>query len=306
MTPSKVRKLLNRYKIYPDKKKGQNFLTDDSYINIMTQAAGIAADDLVYEIGPGLGVLTRRLAEEAGAVLAIELDNKLFEYLRASVGGEYNTVSLVHGDALSKKAYHWLVEWLYAHKVPSAVVDPKAEEYGEIIQTVDHGYKLVANLPYQITSRILRDLLENVPRPLLMVVMVQKEVAERMTAQPGKMSLLSLSVQALSKAELIEVVPASAFYPEPEVESAIVRLDLVRPDQDYERLDEQQKKIFWRLARAGFSSRRKMLKNNLSAVRQVDSGKINSGLRQAGISPAARAQELSVRQWSSLAGYLQD
>lgn len=283
MDKREIKQLLRRAGLHPSKDRGQNFLMDETVIEEMVAAAGVGKNDLVLEVGPGLGILTQALSSRAKSVFAIELDHGIVKHLQASFLPRHPNVVLQAGDALSSESYRALRAWLAEHN---------ADEEG--------GYKLVANLPYQVTSRLLRHFTELHPRPSAMVVMVQKEVAQRVTARPGDMSLLALSVQAYSAPHIVKTVSAEAFEPRPEVDSAILACDLSKPDPDYASLSEEERKQFWKLARAGFSSKRKQLKNNLAAITSRKPSEIQLLFEEFGLLPAARAQELSLSQWVRL------
>ncbi|MBI4122342.1 MAG: ribosomal RNA small subunit methyltransferase A [Parcubacteria group bacterium] len=301
MDHAELQQLLQRFQITPSRSKGQNFLLDESVVERMVALAGVNKNDLVIEIGPGLGVLTKVLCQTAKAVLSMELDHNAVAALRAEVVPRHPNLTLWEGDALSGDAFHARIDWLAKQQGSEVRLDPKSENYRDQLQALDQTYKIVANLPYQITSRFLRTTLEALPRPSQLVVMVQKEVAERATAKPGQMSLLTLAVQAYSTASIAFVVPSAAFYPEPEVQSAVMVCDLSNPQADYAALDDNARAQFWRLAKAGFASRRKQLKNNLLAAMPgksiEDISKILEGL---GKTVTVRAQELSVSDWCAL------
>lgn len=256
---------------------------DEDVINNMVVAANVGKSDVVVEVGPGLGILTRALSAAAKEVLSIELDHGIVKYLKTHFLPQHSNVILHPGDALASESYHALREWLKKHDADK-----------------DGGYKVVANLPYQVTSKLLRHFMELNPYPSQIVVMVQKEVAERVTAKPGDMSLLAISIQAYSKPEIVQIVPAEMFEPQPEVDSAVLRCDLMHPDPDYAQLSTEDRKRFWKLARAGFASKRKQLKNNLSAVTNATPQEIQGHLERLGLPATARAQELSIKQWVSL------
>jgi len=286
MHKKQLLKLLKELDVKPSKSKGQNFLLDEGVVEQMVEHAQVNKDDLVIEVGPGFGVLTRKLAEKAKAVLLIELDDKLAAYQRSVLLPEYKNLSLIHGDALSSETFHRITDWLKRHAGDKS------------FEALDHSYKLVANLPYQITSKLLRQYLEAHPKPSSMTVMVQKEVAERMTAAPGKTSLISLATQVYSQAKVISVVPDKAFFPAPKVTSAVVHCDVTKMHKGYDALDLQQAR-FWQLAKAGFASRRKQLKNNLKPF--FKKGEIEAIFASCGIPEQARAQELDLAQWVCLA-----
>ncbi|MGI6377194.1 MAG: 16S rRNA (adenine(1518)-N(6)/adenine(1519)-N(6))-dimethyltransferase RsmA [Anaerolineae bacterium] len=270
-----VRALLARYKLTPSKGLGQNLLTSGAVYERIVEAAELSADDAVLEIGPGLGTLTRRLAARAGVVAAIELDRKMVAILQQELAAVPN-VHIVLGDALE--------------------LDP-AETLRQAGADLAGGYKVVANLPYYITSRALRHLLAESQRPRLLVLMVQREVADRLRAQPGNHSLLSLSVQAFGRVEQVCRVPASAFYPQPKVASAVVRVIV----DEQPAIDGPLQAAFFQVLRAGFGQKRKQLHNSLSANLNLSAAQAQALLSRAGIPAAARPQALSLDQWRALA-----
>lgn len=277
MTES-VMELVRRYQIDPKKSLGQNFLIDASHLDRIVAAADLTSTDVVLEIGPGVGTLTRRLASQAGHVVAVELDDRLIELLRADFADQPH-VQIVHGDILELD--------------PPALL---AAHVGE--QAVDRTvqYKVVANLPYYITSLVLRHLLEATPPPSLAVVMVQKEVAERICAMPGDLSLLAVGVQFYAHPRIVQRVPAGAFYPAPKVDSAVLRLD-VRPQPAVTTVSPQ---AFFRVVRAGFGQKRKQLANSLSAGLGIPKAAVIDALASAAIDPRRRAETLTLDEWGIL------
>jgi 16S rRNA (adenine1518-N6/adenine1519-N6)-dimethyltransferase len=252
----------------PQKGFGQNFLKDERYLQRIVQAADLTLTDLVVEVGPGLGALTRELASRVGRVIAVEIDRGMAEALK-SVLASYPNVSVVNADILK--------------------LDPTQLVGGS-------PYKVVANLPYYITSPVLRHFLEETRvKPMVMVVMVQREVAERIVARPGDMSLLAVSVQFYGSPRVVTVVPAQAFYPPPRVDSAVVRIDV------YERpaVDVDPAKFF-RVVQAGFSQPRKQLHNAIAERLWLPKGSAPGLLEEAGIDPQRRAQTLGIGEWGSL------
>ncbi len=259
--------ILNQHHIEAKKSLGQNFLFDDSILARIAAAAALTPADHVLEIGSGLGHLTQHLAQQAGRVVAVELDGRLIPLLRMAFA-QMPHVELVHADILELNPAHYFAA---------------------------HPYKVVANVPYYITGGILRHLLTSQPRPSRLVITVQQEVAERLTATPGHMSLLAVSVQLFGKPVVVGQVKAGAFWPRPEVDSAIVCLDLAntpRPDVD--------EAAFFRVARAGFSQKRKQLKNNLQQL-SLSPVAIAAALAAAQIDGQRRAETLSVAEWVALA-----
>lgn len=252
--------------IKPQRSKGQNFLIEEKFYDEVVAAAELTKNDKVLEVGPGLGFLTAKLAQAAGQVTAVELDDKLASLLQATMNKQkIKNVQIMNGNALD-------------------------------LMTGAGEYKIVANLPYNITSAFLRKFLSQAKqKPELMVLLLQKEVAERICAGPGAMSLLAISVQVYATAEIIDFVPAKAFYPAPEVESAIIKIKGQKS-----KIKNEEEKIFFQLVRIGFSARRKKLANNLSAGFLITQAEATAWLGRAGFGENARAQELSVDDWLRL------
>ena len=266
------REVLRRHGLRPRKGLGQTFLVDRRALQRIVEAAELEPTDAVLEVGPGIGQLTRLLAARAGRVIAVELDPRMVAALRDELAGCRN-VEVVQGDILALD--------------PGALVGRGA-------------YKVVANLPYYITSAAIRHLLEAQPPPSLLVLTVQREVAERITAAPGDMSLLSVSVQFYGRPRRVARIPAGAFYPPPKVESAVVRID-VYPEPPI-RVDDVRH--FFDVVRAGFSQRRKQLRNALAAGLGLPAEQVAATLRQAGIDPRRRAETLSLEEWSAISHQL--
>lgn len=266
--PLNVAQLLRQYNLRPDARLGQNFLIDEAALQRVVQAAAIRPDETVLEIGPGLGSLTRHLALASRNVVAVELDQRLLPVLSQVLQGYPNT-TVIPGDILS--------------------LDPAA-----LISASD--YLVVANIPYNITSALIRHLLEAGRRPTRMILTVQREVAERICATPGAMSLLALSVQLYGAPKICARIPAGAFYPAPKVDSAIVRVDLYPTPL----LPLASVEILFRLAKAGFSQKRKMLRNALAAGLHWPTDQTDTLLHSAGILPQRRAETLSLHEWFTL------
>lgn len=291
MTPPSVFELIRRYDLDPKKSLGQNFLVDETHLARIADAADLTPDDTVLEVGPGLGVLTRHLAERAGRVIAVELDDRLIPILQARFADQPH-VSFVHADIL---------------KVNPAELIAQATDDGPQTATVHNSqfairpsYKVVANLPYYITSAVLRHLLEATQPPVLAVVMVQREVAQRIVAKPGDMSLLAVGVQFYAEPKIVNKVPAGAFYPRPKVDSAVLRLD-VRPQPAVADVDPVH---FFEVVRAGFGQKRKQLLNSLSSGLGTPKEMIATCLETAEIDPRRRAETLSLAEWAKLSRIL--
>jgi len=265
--PLNIQNLLNQFGIRPSKGLGQNFLIDESILQNIVASAGVGSQDTVLEIGPGLGSLTRHLALAAAKVVAIELDQKLFPALE-TVLNPFHNIQLVQGDILDMNL---------ADLVPL------------------DGYLVVANIPYYITSAILRHLLESSPTPRKIVLTVQKEIAERICAEK-KLSLLAVSVQIYGKPSIQMQIPAKAFFPAPNVDSALVQIEISpSPLINPEHLD-----VFFLIVRAGFSQKRKTLRNSLSAGLHIPASQAEQLLTFVGIDPQRRAETLSLSEWGKL------
>jgi 16S rRNA (adenine1518-N6/adenine1519-N6)-dimethyltransferase len=263
-----VPRLLKRYGIRPSKSLGQNFLVDRAALDRVVAAAEIQSGDEVLEIGSGLGNLTRRLAEAAKRVVTVEIDEKFLPVLR-DVLGAYDHVEIVHADILEV-------------------------DLGDLFERP--GYLVVANIPYYITSALMRHLLEAPNPPARLALTVQREVAERICAQAGRLSLLALSVQVYGGAKIAAKIPAGAFYPTPKVDSAVVRVDnYSQPLVPRDKLD-----VFFRLVKAGFSQKRKTLRNSLAGGMGWGKDRAEAALRDAQIDPQRRAQTLSIEEWGRL------
>jgi 16S rRNA (adenine1518-N6/adenine1519-N6)-dimethyltransferase len=265
-----IRDALRRFDIKPRKSLGQNFLFDPAVLDRIVRAGDVGADDIVLEIGPGAGSLTRALAASARQVIAVELDRRLLPVLEYTLGGLTN-VRIVQGDILTTNV--------------SALIPEPVQPF-----------KVVANIPYYITSAVIRHLLESPVAPGLIVLTVQREVAERICAQPPEMSLLAVSVQIYGEARVVGHIPAGAFYPAPEVDSAIVRIAPFTQS----RLTGMASDEFFEIVKAGFSQRRKQLRNALGGGLRVSHAQADAWLAGAGIEPARRAETLSVEDWLAL------
>ena len=263
------RDLLKRFDLEPKKSLGQNFLFDPQMLRRIVTDAGVGPSDHVLEVGPGLGALTTVLADSAEKVVAVELDNRLLPILHEQLA-PYPNIDLIHGDILKQN--------------PS--------------ELFDRPYKVVANVPYYITGAILRHLLSAENKPTTIVLTVQKEVAQRMTAKPKNMSLLAVSVQFYGKASVIRTLSAGAFWPRPKVDSAVVRIDLSQ-NQAFAANEAD----FFRTAKVGFSQKRKQLKNNLRGL-GFSAETLANAFETANVEPKRRAETLSVAEWVALTNAL--
>jgi len=263
-SPKVIKHLCREHDLRPTKRKGQNFLIDQSVLNKIIKASDLKKEETVLEIGPGLGCLTLELSKKVKKVIAVELDKRMVKILGEVIGGVSN-VEIINKNILDYQA--------------------------------KGKYKLVANLPYVITSAILKKFLTTKNKPELMVVMIQKEVAERIIAKPGQMSLLALNCQLYATPKFLFEVSKDSFWPKPEVDSAVISLD----PREVQNVNEDK---FWQLAKIGFSSKRKKLINNLSAGLHLDKQEVAQKLIRV-VDVNSRAQDLSVEDWIKLSKLFQ-
>lgn len=275
LEPLRVPELLQQFGLRPQKSLGQNFLADHSALVKIVRDSGVGSTDRVLEIGAGLGSLTRLLAANAQSVTAIEIDEHLFPALE-SVVSPFSNVRLVKGDIL---------------EIPPDTLFK------------DDGYLVIANIPYYITSAVIRHLLEARVRPAKLVLTMQKEVAERITNQDEKMSLLSLSVLVYGTPRISSQIPSQCFYPAPKVDSSVLVVELYNQPL----LTPPETDALFKLAHAAFNQKRKMLRNSLRPLLGGDSGSVSAVLVQAGIEPGARPENLKLTDWIRLVkGYQSD
>ncbi len=268
-----VKASLDESGLHPRKKWGQHFLTDPRILESIAEAGAVTPADTVLEIGPGLGHLTRVLAARAGRVIAVEVDQDLAGKLQREFAGVSN-VEVKHGDILEREP----AEWIGAGMQPALT------------------FKVVANLPYYITSAIVRHVLEAEDKPSIIVVMVQREVARRMIARPPAMNLLAVSVQFFASVRIVRTIAPGAFYPPPKVESAVVRMDVF----EHPRGGIAHPKRLFQLVRAGFGEKRKQLRNSLAHGLELEPSIVVDLLARSGIAPARRAETLSLEEWQAL------
>ena len=259
-----VKDLLKKHGAKPSRGLGQNFLVNKSVLSTIIEASEIKKDDLILEVGPGMGILTKELSALAKKVISVEKDNKMIEILKETVLKESDNIEVLNEDILK-------------YQPPS------------------QKYKIVANIPYYLTSPLIRKFLETENPPSLMVLMIQKEVAQRICSKPPKMSLLAVSVQVYANSKIISYVKKGSFWPSPKIDSAIIKIsDIKNSNLDFD------KNTFFKILKAGFSQPRKQLGNNLSTSLKIEREKINQWLLKNNIKPTQRSETLSVKDWQLL------
>lgn len=261
-----VRDTLYKLGIHARKGFGQHFLVNPGVLVRIIEAADLTQEDTVVEVGPGLGILTRELASRAGRVVSLEVDKVLARYL-AEGYAHSSTVTILNVDAL---------------KVDLSLVIPS-----------ETPYKVVSNLPYSVASPIIRRFLEAEHRPRLMVVMVQREVAQNMVAKPGDMSLLSVGIQVYGRPEMVGYVSPGSFYPPPKVTSAIVKIQVY----DEPVISFQELRGYFEVVRAGFAAPRKQLRNSLAQGLDCRPAQVEAALTRAGVDSKRRAEMLALKEW---------
>ncbi len=274
MKLKEIKKILRENKIFPSKRLGQNFLTNEKVILEIIEAANLSKDDIVLEIGPGIGNLTQELAKRVKRVIAIEKDPRMIEILKV-VLKDFNNLEIIQGDIL---------------KIP-------LHKRSTTASLLCKGYKVVANLPFYLTAPVIRNFLESKNPPVIMVLMVQKEVAQRICKKPPKMNLLAISVQFYAQVEIISYVSKKFFWPKPKIDSAIIK---IVPNQSSLQFSPQFREKFFKIVRAGFSHPRKQIINNLTPFLGKDKIKVKELLLKSGVNPEQRAENLNLKKWLKL------
>ena len=283
-SPSAIKELQRKHDFQLSKSLGQNFITDPGVIDSIVEGAGIKEDDLVIEIGPGIGVLTAAAAEEAAKVIAIEIDRKLIPVLRETLGG-YENVEVINQDILKTDLNEIIEEQRAAGAFAGAV-------------------RIIGNLPYYITTPIIMQILESGVKADSVTVMMQKEVADRIKSGPGTKAYgaISVAVQYYCDVEKVVDVPKSVFIPQPKVDSAVLNF-IIRKEKAAELKEE---KLFFACIRAGFGKRRKTLLNSLAGTCELDKEGIRCVLDEAGIDASRRAETLSIKEFADIANIIAD
>jgi 16S rRNA (adenine1518-N6/adenine1519-N6)-dimethyltransferase len=283
---SPIKNLFQKYHLRPSKRLGQNFLISQKALEKIIQTAKLSKKDVVLEVGPGLGILTKQLAQKTKKVIAVEKDKKMAQILK-EILKDYQNVEIIQGDILTTQI----------QGLPLRITSfAKGKGVSERTTLELKRYKLVANIPYYLTSPLIRLFLEDKKPPQLIVLLIQKEVAQRICAQPPRMSLLAVAVQFYSQPQIISKVSKKCFWPQPKVDSAIIKIIPRRPVV----ASQEDRKRFFQIVKAGFSSPRKQLVNNLSQKLNLDRQEIKKALTKCGLNPQARAENLSIADWKKL------
>ncbi len=268
-SPKIIKELLSKNDAKPNKILGQNFLIDKHILKKIIDSADLKSTDLIIEVGPGIGTLTQGLAETAGKIIAVEKDIKMLNVLSETLSA-FKNIEIINADILK--------------------IDPKLYTQGP--------YKIVANIPYYLTSPLIRIFLESANPPEDIILMLQKEVAQRICAKPNKMSLLAVSVQFYAEPKIISYVSKNCFWPAPKVDSAIIRIT-PSSSLSFPRKRESRE-LFFKIVKAGFSQPRKQLAGNLSKSLKIKKDTVDRWLLENNIKPTQRAETLSVGDWQNL------
>ena len=301
LSPTEIKILLNKHSTRLSRGLGQNFLIDENTLEKIIKSAELKPDDVVLEIGPGIGTLTRELAKFAEKIVAVEKSQKMCEILNEVLAAKnLLNVQVVNADILKilspesslrgARRRRGNLEYVHKSWIASSVAS--------LLPRNDNGYKVVANIPYYITAPLIRLFLENENQPEFMVLMVQKEVAQRICAKPPDMTLLSVSVQFYAEAKIMGYVSKNCFWPAPKVDSAIIK---ITPHKTVRAPSSIEKEKFFKVVKAGFLQPRKQLGNNFSKALRLDREQINLWLSKNNIKPGQRAETLSVQDWKNLA-----
>ncbi len=272
MNLEQLKNLLKQHHLNPNPTYGQNFLIDEIVLQDIVDAANVLSTDAVLEIGPGVGNLTKQLCQRAGFVLSIEKDPKFFPILHA-IKKDY------------KKNFRF------------EIADALEFDFQDFFKDAGYkSYKVVANIPYFITGKILNMFMTAEFKPSSVIVLTQKEVAQNIIAKPGDLSVLAISVQLFGQPKIVQIVPAKSFFPAPKVDSAVLKIDLYQKPK-YELADEKK---FFKILKACFSGKRKQIHNTLKNNLHLEKEQVAEILLDLKIAPTARPQELTIEQWIEL------
>ena len=278
-----IKKLLKKHQISPSKRLGQNFLVDKSVVKKVVDAADLKPEDIILEIGPGIGTLTQKLADRVKKVIAVEKDPNMIAILGETIKRLRN-VDLIQTDIRRLK----FQITNYKSQINSKIQIPK-------------NYKIVGNLPFYLTAPVIRQLLERTDaRRLYAVFVVQKEVGQRICAKPPRMSMLAVSVQVYAETKIMGYIPKKSFWPQPKVDAAIIKILPLKIKSHDRRISSQRRNLFFKVVKAGFSQPRKQLINNLSKGLKLNRVKVENWLKKNSIQPTRRAETLEVQDWIKL------
>jgi len=261
-----VKILLQKHKISPSKKLGQNFLVDKTAIKKIIKSADIRQNDIILEVGPGIGNLTQDLSKVSKKVVAVEKDRKMIEILK-EILKDFKNIKIIRGDILKFSNF----------------------------RPLKPNYKIVANIPFYLTAPLIRKFLESKNPPKEMVLIVQKEVGQRIISRPPRMNILALSVQFYAKAKVVSFLGRKSFWPQPEVDSTVIKIVPKTKGIKKEIIN-----LFFKIVKAGFSQPRKQIINNLSRDLKIKRDEVNKWLRENKVQPNQRAETLDIKDWLSL------
>lgn len=264
MKKSEILELLNKYNMHPKKSLGQNFLMDANVVQKIVQTANPTKHECIVEIGPGLGILTKELAKTEASILSVELDSYAIPLLESELKN-YSNVKIINQDALK-------------------------------FSPPEGKYKVVANIPYYITSPLISHFLKNKNRPEKMVILIQKEVAEKICAGEGKLNVLAISVQIFGKPKIVMKVDRGCFHPAPKVDSAVLEVEMFEKPL----VSEENLEKFLKIVHAGFAHKRKTILNSFIRSIDIDIDEARKAIEDCGLSPTSRAQHLSIDDWKCL------
>jgi 16S rRNA (adenine1518-N6/adenine1519-N6)-dimethyltransferase len=291
-----LKNLLKRYHLSPNYTYGQNFLIDDSVLDSMVECAEVSEQDVILEIGPGIGNLTRRLCERGSKVLAIEKDPKFLPLLTDLQQEFPHQLHVVIADALEFDNINEFQKRFEYNELHPNYPNGDGSEHSDSISKFGSSYKVVANIPYYITGKILEKFLTTAHKPRSITVLVQKEVAERVVAKAGELNVLAISVQIFGEPKIFQVVKRESFFPAPKVDSAILHIDLFKAPK-YQIANQTQ---FFKILKACFVGKRKQLHNTLTGNLALEKKRVLQILEALNINPQIRPQALTIEQWVSL------
>lgn len=297
MTPETLKQLLMDYGLSPNKTFGQHFLMDEIVLQDMLDVAEVSSDDVVVEVGPGIGNLTKFLIDKAGSVISIEKDPQFINVLN-SLKKKNKNFKYVLADILETD-----MDEVLADEKSLKAVSKTSTSKDATPKASSPEYKVVANIPYYVTGKIVQYFLKQNNKPKSLTLLMQKEVAENLTAKEGSLNLLAISVQLYADVKLVEIVPARKFYPAPKVNSAVVHIDLLKKPKF--KIDSDGEKRLFKILRACFTGKRKQIHNTLTNNFGIKKEVVQEILQKLKLDPQLRPQQLSIAQWIALASEIE-